>query len=192
MKQTFLSVALAVVCGSAALMSTTASAADGTLTFTGNITAVTCAITGGAGTAGGTTNINVALPTVSAASLSAANQVAGATPFSVVIGGAGQTDCTDGQIAALNFEPASSPLVDATTGNLQNTTGAGYAQNVEVGIVNAATNQPVNLYTSTNTPQGTIAGNTATLDFIAQYVAHGAAATSGQVDTNVAYSVTYN
>ncbi|WP_201312559.1 fimbrial protein [Dyella sp. EPa41] len=192
MNKTLLSMALAAVCAVVAWAPQAASAADGTLTFKGNITTVTCDVTGGAGTGGGTGDIIITLPTVGVSTLAAANQTAGATPFSLTIGGTGATGCTNGKIASLNFEPASSPLVNATTGNLKNTTGTGYAQNVEVALVNAATSQPVNLYTSANSPQATIAGNTATLNFIAQYIAVGTAATEGLVDTNVEYSVTYN
>lgn len=190
MNKTFLYAALATVCGFAALAPRATLAADGTLTFRGNISATTCDITGGSGTNGGNGDVVVPLPTVSTSALAAPNQTAGATPFSLTIGGTGATNCTNGKVARLAFT-ASSALIDASTGNLKNTTGASYATNVEVGLLNN-NNQPINLYTSANSSEAEITGNTATLDFVAQYVATGGAATEGTVDTNVEYSVTYN
>ena len=68
MKKTILSAALVAVMGVAAFAPKIASAADGTITFTGNITATTCTITGG-GAASGTGDIQVDMPTVSTAAL---------------------------------------------------------------------------------------------------------------------------
>jgi len=190
MNKTFLSAALAAVCGIAALAPQATMAADGTLTFRGNISGVTCDVTGGSGTNGGSGDIVVTLPTVSTNALAAPNQTAGATQFSLTIGGSGATNCTDGKVASLAFT-SSSALIDASTGNLKNTSGASYATNVEVGLLNN-NNQPINLYTSANSSEATILNNTATLDFVAQYVATGGAATEGTVDTSVEYSLTYN
>lgn len=188
MKKTLFTAALAAAFGLVAMQ---ASAADGTITFTGLITDTTCTVTGGTGTDGAAQNITVAMPTVSVTALKADGQRAGDTPFSLVIGGSGQTGCTNGKVVSLRFEPAQSPMIDATTGRLKNSTAAGMATLVEVAMLNAAKSD-INLYTSANSTQATIANNTATLNYWAQYVATGGASTAGTVNTNVVYSLTYN
>jgi major type 1 subunit fimbrin (pilin) len=186
MNKTFLSAALATVCGIAALAPQATMAADGTLTFRGNISATTCTITGGTNTNGGTSDIIVTLPTVSANALASAGATAGDTPFTLSLSGTG---CTEGKLATVHFEPTSSPLVNASTGNLANN---GSATNVEVGLLNK-NQQPINLFTSANSLGETIAtgSQTATIPFIARYVATGVAG-EGTVDTSVEYSLTYN
>lgn len=191
MNKTLLSAAVAAVCGFVVLAPRPAMAADGTLTFQGQIEAVTCDVSGGSGTTGGTGDITVVLPTIGTNAISVDGQTAGSTPFTLTIGGASATGCTNGKIASLIFESGASPLINPSTGNLKNSTGTGYATQVEVGLLNGG-NQPINLFTGANSPSATIAGNTATLNFIAQYVATGGAATNGLVDTSVEYSVTYN
>ena len=168
----------------------TASAADGKITFKGTISDVTCTVTGGTGTDAGAQNFIVNLPTVSKTALDAAGDRAGDTAFSVVIGGAGQTGCTNGKVASLKFEPTQSP-VDAVTGRLINSVVAGSAAVVQVGLMNQA-KQDINLYTDANSPTATIAGNTATLNYWAQYYAPTTGVTSGTVDTYVMYSAVYN
>jgi major type 1 subunit fimbrin (pilin) len=120
--------------------------------------------------------------------LGAAGATAGDTPFSVIIGGPGEVGCTNGKLASLLFDASSSP-VDTMFGRLRNDTGT--ATNVLVGILDGARN-PIDLRTNTNTPQATIAGNTATLNFIAQYYVPFMAATAGTVQTYAMYSIQYN
>ena len=50
----------------------------------------------------------------------------------------------------------------------------------------------INLVTGANNTTATIASNTATLNYFAQYVATGGAATVGTVNTDVVYSLQYN
>ncbi|MDR0184018.1 fimbrial protein [Lysobacter arvi] len=171
--------------------SLSAAAADGKITFTGTISDVTCTIKGGDNTNGGTSNFTVTLPSVSTTALAAAGQTAGDTPFSVIVGGSGQSGCKDGKIAKLWFE-TSTPTVDAANGGrLKNTASAG-ATNVLVGLLNKA-NAPIDLSDNTGVDgsEETIADNTATLQYTAQYYATGAAG-AGDVNTYVNYSVVYN
>lgn len=178
---------------SAAIASTSlsAAAADGKITFTGKIEDVTCTIKGGTGTDGATSNFTVDLPHVSKAALDTAGDVAGDTPFSVIIGGSGQSGCTNGKIAKMWFE-SSTPTIDAAHGGRLKNTAASGAQNVLVGVLNKSM---VNIDMSNNTggdgSAETIADNTATLKYTAQYYAIGAA-TAGDVNTYVNYSVVYN
>ena len=163
-----------------------ASAADGTLYFHGEIEDSTCVVTGGAGTDGGVGDINVTLPKVQKSDL-LAGQRAGDTPFELILGG--DSTCVDGKVASLWFETAQSPLINPTTGNLRNNATGG-AENVEIGLLNGA-RAPINLYTSMNSPQAEIDGNTARLKYWAQYVATGGDASSGLVEASVVCYVAY-
>lgn len=190
MKKTLLSTMMAASLG--LLLATQAAAAsDGTITFNGKITDTTCTVTGGAGTDGAAQDITVKLNPVSTTALAADGQRAGDTPFSLIVGGSGQTGCANGKVVSLRFETAQSTQINAATGNLKNSTAAGMATLVEVGLLNDQ-KQPINMYTSANSTQATIANNTATLPYFAQYVATGGASTAGDVNTNVVYSLTYN
>lgn len=199
MKKTLISTALAAVMGFAMLAPTIASASDGTITFNGQITDTTCTVTGG-GAATGTGNITVALPTVSVSSLPGKGSTAGDTAFSLILSGA---NCTDGKTAVLWIETTQTPALDTATGALTNQATGG-AGNVEVRMVNPANNQPINLgindyvtngasvVAANNQPAYTISGNTGTLKYVAQYLAAGAAASAGLVNTYLTYSMQYN
>lgn len=189
MNKTLLSAALVAAFGLTAIGN--AAAADGKITFNGMITDVTCTVKGGEGTDGGAQNFTVTLPTVSVTALNAADKVAGETPFTVILGGSGEANCTNGKVAYLRFEPLSSP-VDAATGRLINQ-AAGGATKVQVELLNKG-KAPINLYTGANADgsKETISGNTATLQYGAQYHATGGASTAGAVSTFANYSVVYN
>lgn len=194
MKKTLFSAALAVAFGLVAMQ---ASASDGQINFTGKITATNCTVTGGTGTDLAASNIGVKLDTVSANSLSSAGATAGDHPFSLVFGGSGSTGCIDGTKVTLHFDSAATPtgysstMVNSATGNLKNTTATGAATNVEVGLTTSG-GSPINMYTSNGSPQATIASGTATINYVARYVATGGAAQPGDVATAVMYSVIYN
>lgn len=194
MKKTLFSTALVAALGLVAMQ---ASASDGQINFTGKITATNCTVNGGTGTDGAAKNITVPLDTVSTASLGSAGATAGDHPFSLVFGGSGSSGCTDGTKVSLHFDSAATPtgytstMVDSATGNLKNNSGTGYATNVEVGLTTPS-GSAINMYTSNGSPQATIASGTATINYVARYVATGGAATAGNVGTAVMYSVIYN
>lgn len=169
----------------AAVSTTPVSAADGTITFTGEILAVTCDVTGGSGTDGTSGSFAVTLPSVSASSL-AAGQKAGYTNFTVSLSGG--PDCKDGKTAMMHFEVPASPEINPVTGNLKN---RGTATNVEVGLLNDA-GVPINIYTGVGNSKADIVASKATLAYTAYYQALAAAADAGSVDTSVVYSMTYN
>lgn len=194
MKKTLFTAALAAAFGLVAMQ---ASASDGQITFTGKITSANCVVTGGTGTDGQAKNIIVKLDTVSASALPA-GATAGDHPFQLNLGGGSSTNCADGTQVKLNFDGVTAPslngvtavMVDQATGNLKNLTGTGMATNVEVGLTDQS-GAAINLYTNNNTPQATIQGGTATLNYVAHYVATGGAANPGDVKTAVMYSVVY-
>lgn len=170
-----------------------AAAADGTLTFQGEVVAPTCNVTGGSGTDGANGDILVTLPKVSTASLDAAGAIAGSTPFELIVGGApaGGT-CDVAQVKTVMFELGENENIVPATGNLKNTDAAG-ATLVEIGLLNGDTNKEINLATATpaDLPVAAVSGSEAIVKFVAQYEAVGAA-TAGKVTSTAQYSVVYN
>ncbi|MEN2469434.1 type 1 fimbrial protein [Burkholderia stabilis] len=166
----------------AATASQVASAADGTITFTGSVTAQTCTINGNGSNSN---NFNVPLLNVSTSALAAAGQTASAKAFSIAL-----TACTpaSGNVHAY-FEPG--PTVDTATGNLFLT--AGGATNVEIRLLNGDYT-PIKLGAadaSQNSQSVAItAAGTATLNYLAEYYATGAA-TAGAATSSVMYSLVY-
>lgn len=198
MKKTLFSAALVVAFGMAAAQ---ASANDGTITFNGTITDVSCKVSGGGAASGSGNSIQVTLPTVSTTALSADGQTAGDTSFSLVLTCDG-TSAKD-KTGAMWVETSQTPALDSTTGALKNEAG-GTATNVQVRMVNPANNKPINLavngavtngatvIAANNQPAATITNNSATLNYIGQYLAKGGAATAGTVSTHLVFSMQYN
>ena len=167
------------------------SAAYGTgiIEFTGEVTDLTCTISGGAG-AIGTTNITVPMDAVEASALAAPGQVAGLHPFQLVIGGPGQGTCQNGKVAELSFQPTAGQ-VDASNGNLRNQEATAPAANTQIQVLYK--NAVVDLRDpSFKTDPVTIANNTATIDMASQYIANGGPAAPGFVQSYVNYRVVYN
>lgn len=168
-----------------------AAANDGTISFDGVISDATCVISGG-DNRGETASpdFTVKLPQISVTALDGDGKRAGDTPFFIKLSGA---NCPNGKIASVFFEMAQSTNINATTGNLKNTTAtsSGGADKVEIGLLNKD-KSVLNLNTANNTPQEvTIASNAARFDYWAQYVATGGASTAGEVKSDVVYSIKY-
>jgi major type 1 subunit fimbrin (pilin) len=177
-------------------------ASDGTITFTGAVTASTCTLSVNGGTNAGTAT--VALPTVDTAALagSGATTTAAGTFFSIGVSACSAlADIGLGTPAAptnvqIYFEAG--PTVDEATSGLINTTGAGYS-NVEVKLYNASGSTKVgtqiNPGTGTNQPTALTIASGGTQWFYAGYATSGAGAagaTAGAVSTQVTYSLIYN
>ncbi|WP_231907010.1 fimbrial protein [Cupriavidus sp. D384] len=187
-RTTILAASLAV-----AAASQTAFAADGTITFTGRLTTQTCTISGN----GGNNNFTVALPTISTSALATAGNVAGRTPFTFRLTGCAPNT---GNVS-IYFEPGGT--IDTATGRLRNTvtavTGSGNrpavvpAGNVQIGVLNANMTDVAlgSAFASQNSQQVALAAGSATLQYYAQYVATGGAATAGTFSTTATYSVVY-
>ncbi|TNY26547.1 fimbrial protein [Fulvimonas soli] len=165
-----------------------ARAADGTITFNGDITGQTCDINGN-GTGG--KDFTVTLPTVSKSTLAAAGSWAGRTPFTIAL-----SHCSPatGNVATY-FEPGAS--VDLTTGQLIVDGGANAATNVQLALLNGDTSQiRVGATTggadSSGSKSVALSNGAATLNYYVQYVAHNGAATEGSVTSRVNYTIVYN
>jgi major type 1 subunit fimbrin (pilin) len=154
-------------------------AADGTITFTGQIYANTCTINGGSN------NFTVNLPAaVSSSQLDIAGKTAGRTGFQIAL-----TNCPAATNVHTFYEPG------ATTngaGRLINTDGTG-AANVEIQLLNddATAIKAGFADSQQNSKSVALSGNAATLSYFAEYYATGAA-TAGAVTSSVSYTIVYN
>ncbi len=172
-------------------------ASDGTITFTGAVTASTCTLSvNGAVNAGTAT---VALPTVDTAALTntSPRTTAAGTFFSIRVSGCAPV-ADIGTVPAAPTEVAiyfeAGPNVDEATGGLINTvTGS----NVEVNLYNASGSTIVGSQikpgTNTNQPAAQSIADGGTQWFYAGYSTAGAAAaaTAGAVNTSITYSLIY-
>lgn len=183
-----------VICTAASILilnSHLSAADDGTISFTGKISDVTCLITGGTENGVSTTggDFKVVLQEVSTSALSQAEKKAGDTKFYIKLSGA---QCADGKTANIVYERAQSSAIDTVTGRLKNTaTTSDAAKNVQIGILNYD-KKILNLNDLTSHQPKVIASKEARFDYWAQYVATDGAASAGTVESSIVYSVTYN
>ncbi len=186
MKNHVLAIALLLACGLAVPLAT---AADGTITLTGEITGTTCTISGGTGgVAGSGANFPVVLDKVQASALSTEGATASAKPFFIYVGSG--ASCADATKVAVLYE-STSPAINPATGNLRNMAPKTAAAKVEVQILDGATQKPMDLRTGHASSTATVTGGLATLPFAARYIATGGAAGVGLVTTAVQYSVIF-
>ncbi|MEN5208597.1 fimbrial protein [Stenotrophomonas terrae] len=161
-----------------------ASAADGTITFNGEITDKTCTVSTPQGN-----DFTVTLPTVGASALAASGQVAGRTPFSINL-----TQCDAGNVAAY-FEPGAT--IDASSGRLNNTAAANPATNVQLQLLGSTNDVlPVTAAGAGQVQAGSqwvtvAADGSANLNYAVEYYAQGVA-TPGEVTSSVKYTIIYN
>ena len=159
-----------------------AHANDGTIEFTGMVTALTCTINGGSGGE----NFTVPLPPVSTSSLAAVGSSAGRTPFAITL-----TDCTpdNGQVATF-FEPGAT--VDPNTNQLM--VDAGGATNVQLRLLNSDYSKILAgaaMGTQNSVPVSIDGGN-ATLNYFVEYAQEGASgATPGAANSRIQYTLVY-
>jgi major type 1 subunit fimbrin (pilin) len=176
-------------------------ASDGTITFTGAVTANTCTV----GVNGGGATATVSLPTVGTSALTGATTTAAGTFFYMTLSACTAVPVSDFGGSApthvvIYFEAG--PNVNPVTGGLINTvTGS----NVEVNLYNASSAGKTNIRGSQITPGATVTTGVVTTNstpqaiasttqyFYAGYSTAGAAgnATPGAVSTSVTYSLIY-
>lgn len=162
-----------------AAMPLASQAADGTITFTGNITTQTCTINGNGASA---KDFGVKLPTLSAASL---NPTGGRTGFNITLSGCTPTTGT----VHTFFESGST--TDVSTGNLK--LDAGGATNVQIGLLNGDFT-PIKAGfddASQNSKAIAIVNGSVTLPYFAEYVATGGTPTAGAANSSVMYTIAY-
>ncbi|MCM7773456.1 type 1 fimbrial protein [Enterobacter asburiae] len=174
MKKTILAGLITV----AAISPLLANAADGTITFKGEVTANTCTVKINDGAATNT----VTLPTVTTSQLAAAGNTAAPTEVRI-----GLSSCSTAVSSARAFFE-SGPNVTAATHNLKNN---GTATNVEVQLLTPA-NSVIKIGDTSQRSGDSVAvtDGAATMKYSAQYYATGTSG-AGTVDTSVTYSIDY-
>lgn len=154
-------------------------AQENTITFQGEVTDQTCAVT----VNGSTASPVVLLPTVSVSELSS-NQTAGATTFEMGVSG-----CTSDNTGDVKISTVFVGNQVTASGNLGN---SGAAENVEIQILD--TTGAVIDFTSSFTGNEDLtltAGETSSsADYTAQYYTAGSP-TAGDVTASLQYAVTY-
>jgi major type 1 subunit fimbrin (pilin) len=170
-----------ILLGSSLLMASNAFAADGTITIQGQVLDASCLIA----VNGGVADSSITLPAVSKSSLANTGDTAGAKPFTMHLSG-----CPiSGSVRAL-FSPLN---VDPTTGFLTNNAAVSPATNVQVQVLNEATN-PIDL--RDNSGNNYIAfvdqggSGVADLNYAVRYIATGPAI-AGAVETQLVYTLGY-
>jgi len=169
----------ALIMAGTAMVAQSALAADGTITFNGEVTAQTCTINGGSG------DFLVKLPTVSTSALDVEGQAAGRTVFDIAL-----TSCTpnSGNVHAF-FEPG--VTTDLNTGNL--IVDAGGAENVQIRLLNGdfSVIKAGFADAAQNSKSAVINTGSAVLPYAAEYVAVGGGAGAGAANSSVVYSLVY-
>ena len=160
-------------------------AIDGTIDFSGEITANTCTVKIDSGSTGSGT---VILPAVSMSAFPTTNSVAGTTAFNIAL-----SNCSIGKDTTVStyFEPGT---YTNTTGRLSQSHGSG-ATGVEIQLLNSA-QSVMNLAASQGNQNDvgslmTMGATSAVLTYYARYFSTGAVS-AGPVTSQVSYSVVYN
>jgi major type 1 subunit fimbrin (pilin) len=166
----------------AGLAAPAAFAADGTITFTGSITSVTCDIKGG-GTDG--PDFNVDLGGVNSGAFANIGDVPSKVGFRIEIGN--NPECTDGTKVYANFEPGA--LVDPANGLVKIETGAGAAQGVMIRLFNE-NDEPIDIASNQRWVKKTVADHKATIIHFAGYERTGEVA-AGSAKGQVTYTIRY-
>jgi major type 1 subunit fimbrin (pilin) len=175
--------ALALTC--AILSPLNALAFDGTITFQGNITNGTCAVS----TTGGSADMAVMMPNTPSSALARAGATSQTISFSINL-----SKCSADMFNNVSayFQ---SPNTNSATGNLKNTVATGGATNVEVQILDRSVS-PINLTFSPEEQYGSSSGTSrivngaAVMNYGARYIATGPIK-PGLLTTSTNYTVIY-
>lgn len=169
----------------AAFIPSLSHATDGVINFSGSISAATCNING---KAPGEDNItNVELGRIAPSAFTKIGDASTFQAFDLVLSGA---ECTDKAKVTVDFDQLGN--VDPATGNLK-LIGTAPATGVQIQVYNNDTSgTKIPLGQAETSPQvATVAGNTATLKFKANYVATAAAVGAGSGNSYVRYTLSY-
>lgn len=168
---------------------------DGTIIFNGEVTETTCSIHGGSA-ANPIGDFTVNLKQVSVDTLNGgAGKTAVATPFEIVLGASGETNCDNGsKLIGIRFEPTVLGNIDTASGALSNTsTDAGKAAGVGIQILDS-NSQAIDLNSGDITGGQVInatTSNTATYNYFAQYISLADTVSAGPVQSSIVYTVVY-
>ncbi|WP_338124591.1 fimbrial protein [Ewingella americana] len=160
-----------------ALLSTMAHAADGTINFTGNITAAACTVDTASA------NRTVALGNVSSSAFTAAGSTASPTAFVI--------DLTNCPATVTSASTKFDGPANATNSSIIALSSGQTATGVGVAIYENDSSTLIPLGTASKAKAITTAGPN-TLNFIAKYMATAAAVTAGTANAVTTFTVVYN
>ncbi len=186
-----------LIASSMLLVSAGSYAADGTINFTGKVTAASCTVTGSA-TGGGSasTDLNVTMPSITTGSIGTTKgAMAGMTAFTITL-----TNCKSQSTTAEKMRVAFSGVGDpANQYVLKNTASTSPASGVgiqllkEDGVSIIDINGGSNKADETTLPTSTETAESYVLNFNAAYVnVSGSAPTAGTVSSTANYTIEYN
>lgn len=179
------------------LLAQPAFANDGTITFTGNVSAASCTVSGGS-TAGGasSTDLSVTLPSMSVSSIGTnAGDAAGHTAFSITL-----TDCISPNETPVNMRIAFSGIgadedqyVLKNTAATQPATGVGIKLFADDMVTPIDINNGANKMAEIELPKASETASTVVVNFMSAYVnTKGGAPTAGAVEATANYLIEYN
>lgn len=160
----------------------TASAADGTINFEGEVTSNTCTVTPGLEGA------TVRLPRVNETAFSGLGATTARTLFNISV-----SNCGTGVTQARAFFEANSDLVDYTTNSLKNRdTSAAKASGVGFALFEGNSRINIGQFDSHGTTSRPIVSGGVQLPYEVSYVQTAAAVAAGTVNGQVQFSIHYN
>lgn len=158
------------------IFASSAYAADGTITFTGDIVASTCKINGG------TNDQTVALGKVSTTALKGAGTQAAGTLFTIALTGCGDTFTS----AQVKFDATKNTV----NSDLIALSGDSTATGVGIGVFESDGVTYVTPYVATKAQA--IKDGAATFSYVAKYVATGDTVTAGTANSSATFTIIYN
>lgn len=171
-----LTTSIKTIAASTILLTSAAYAADGTITFNGEIVASTCVINGG------TADQTVSLGKVSTTALKGAGTQAAGTIFTIGLTGCGTTFTS----AQVKFDAQT----DSTNNKLIKLGTGSTATGVGIGIYESdATTNVVPFVATASQP---IKDGAATFNYIAKYVSTADTVTAGTANSSATFTVIYN
>ncbi|HVI56691.1 MAG TPA: fimbrial protein [Luteibacter sp.] len=159
-------------------------ASAGTITFDGEITNVSCSVSGEGGVG---PNFTVNLAGVDASKFTGIGTRVGETGFRIYIGKPGETNCTDTTKVWASFDPDSA-LVDSTTGMVKVTSGT--ATGVQFRLMNE-NQELIDIWGDQKPIKKDIVNNQAVLAHVVAFEQTGATVAPGKATGSVKYTIRF-
>jgi len=168
----------------AGLAAPSAFASDGTITFAGEITNVSCSVSGEGGVG---EDFTVNLNGVDGSKFAGIGTRVGETGFRIYIGKPGETTCVDGTKVWASFDPDSN-LTDPVTGMVKVTTGT--ATGVQFRLLNE-NQDPIDIWGDQAVVKKTVADNQAILAHVVAFEQTAATVAAGKAGGSVKYTIRF-
>ncbi|APG03569.1 hypothetical protein BJI69_06370 [Luteibacter rhizovicinus DSM 16549] len=168
----------------AGLAAPAAFASDGTITFAGEITNVTCSISGEGGVG---PDFTVNLAGVDASKFGGIGTRVGETGFRIYVGKVGETTCTNTTKVWASFDPDSA-LVDSATGMVKVTSGT--ARGIQFRLMNE-NQDPIDIWGDQKAIKKTVTDNQAILAHVVAFEQTDSSVAPGKAGGSVKYTIRF-